>query len=197
MFSFFRLSCQRCSFPRRSTPKESRASQQALIRDVPPRVVVFVCLSLKPNNNNNNNSRRCGRIIAQTGRTRSKPHILTDIPDASASVDTTVVFPGFGTDLRFPAAEDVVALLGIRNVGDSNIELQAIAGSVNAPQAFHYFVANFSKYEFNNNFGEEEEEEFAAFNPKIGSEKLSMKRLARAGKQARRRMCTRVKNNRW
>ena len=111
----------------------------------------------------------------------SKPHILTDIPDASASVDTTVVFPGFGTDLRFPAAEDVVALLGIRNVGDSNIELQTIAGSVNAPQAFHYFVANFSKYEFNN--GEEsKEEEFAAFNPKIGSEKLSMKRLGASGK---------------
>ena len=34
-----------------------------------------------------------------------------------------------------------------------------IAGSVNATKLFHYFVANFSKYEFNNNFGEEEEEE--------------------------------------
>ena len=111
----------------------------------------------------------------------SKPHILTNIPDASASVDTTVVFPGFGTDLRFPVAEDVVALLGIRNVGDSNIELQTIAGSVNAPQAFHYFVANFSKYEFNGEESEEEEE-FAAFNPKIGSEKLSMKRLGASGK---------------
>ena len=107
----------------------------------------------------------------------SSKHILTDIPDASASVDTTVVFPGFGTDLQFPAAEDITALLGIRNVGDSTIELQAIAGSVNAPQAFHYFVANFSKYEFSMN-DDEEEEQFASFNPKIGSEKLATKRRA-------------------
>ena len=106
-------------------------------------------------------------------------HILTDIPDASASVDTTVVFPGFGTDLRFPAAEDITALLGVRNVGDSTIELQAIAGSVNAPQAFQYFVANFSKYEFNGE--DEEDEEFAPFNPRIGSEKLATKRGAKKG----------------
>lgn len=106
-------------------------------------------------------------------------HILTDIPDASASVDTTVVFPGFGTDLQFPAAEDITALLGVRNVGDSTIELQAIAGSVNAPQAFQYFVANFSKYEFNGE--DEEDEEFAPFNPRIGSEKLATKRGAKKG----------------
>ena len=127
-------------------------------------------------------------------------HILTDIPDASASVDTTVVFPGFGTDLQFPAAEDITALLGIRNVGDSTIELQAIAGSVNAPQAFHYFVANFSKYEFSMN-DDEEEEQFASFNPKIGSEKLATKRASgkcrRRENRARRRICTRVKSSRW
>tara|TARA_B100000073_G_scaffold54316_4_gene40113 strand:- start:2124 stop:2882 length:759 start_codon:yes stop_codon:yes gene_type:complete len=63
--------CQRCSFPRRSTPK---GPKPCVPTSADPRRTTSrrrLCVSLlKPNNNNNNNnnSRRCGRIIIARNR---------------------------------------------------------------------------------------------------------------------------------
>jgi hypothetical protein len=111
-------------------------------------IVIVACLLLAV---------RCDESASSSGTSSSSPkkataqqHILTNIPDASASVDTTVTFPGLKDPqrLHFRAGEKITALLGLRNVGDSQIELQAVCGSMNAPQAFHFHVSNFTKYTF-------------------------------------------------
>lgn len=70
-------------------------------------------------------------------------YILTDIPAANPDVETAVVFPGY-EDHAFPGGENVKVLVGLRNTGNDDVNVTHIAGSLNVPSNFNFYVSNFT-----------------------------------------------------
>jgi hypothetical protein len=68
---------------------------------------------------------------------------LTNIPAANPDVETVVSFPDYA-DHSFPGGEKVTVLLGLRNTGNDDVNVKYIAGSLNIPANFEFYVTNFT-----------------------------------------------------
>jgi translocon-associated protein subunit alpha len=70
---------------------------------------------------------------------------LTDIPEANDDIDAVATFPK-ETDVSagFPSKHPMKILLGFRNNGDVPVKVTHIAGSLNVPQMFSFYVTNFT-----------------------------------------------------
>jgi len=79
---------------------------------------------------------------------QARRHILTDIPDSSEDVDIAHVFPDHPNAV-FPAGEKLKVLMGMRNTGDTPMNVTHLAGSINAPQQWNYYVTNFTVGQYN------------------------------------------------
>ena len=53
-------------------------------------------------------------------------HPLTNMPDASPDVVTTVTFPGLDNDDKLPIAEVIPMLIGFKNNGEKDVNVTAI-----------------------------------------------------------------------
>ena len=73
----------------------------------------------------------------------SPKDLLTDIPAANPDVEAVSAFPDY-EDHAFPGGERVKVLLGLRNTGNENVNVTHLAGSLNVPGNFNFFVTNFT-----------------------------------------------------
>jgi len=78
----------------------------------------------------------------------ARRHILTDIPDSSEDVDIAHIFPDYPSAV-FPAGERLKVIMGLRNTGESLMNVTHIAGSINAPNQWSYYITNFTVFEYN------------------------------------------------
>lgn len=70
-------------------------------------------------------------------------HLLTDIPAANPDVEVVAAFPDY-PDHEFPGGEKIKVLLGLRNTGNDDVNVTYIAGSLNVPNNFGFYVRNFT-----------------------------------------------------
>ena len=75
-------------------------------------------------------------------------HILTDIPEANDDIDTVTIFPDYPAGGSLHSGEPLKVLLGFRNNGESPMNVSHIAGSVNAPMQYSFYVMNFTVAEY-------------------------------------------------
>ena len=73
----------------------------------------------------------------------SPKQLLTDIPAANPDVEVVSAFPDHA-DQAFPGGERVRVLLGLRNAGNEDVKLTHLAGSLNVPRNFAFYVTNFT-----------------------------------------------------
>jgi translocon-associated protein subunit alpha len=77
----------------------------------------------------------------------SPKYLLTDIPAANPDVESVVAFPDHA-DRAFPGGERVKVLLGLRNTGNDAVNVTHLAGSLNVPNNFNFYVTNFTVSSF-------------------------------------------------
>lgn len=85
-----------------------------------------------------------GSVLAQEDAGR----LLTDMPEASDDVIVNGYFPK-NADLKFPLGEVVDVLFGVVNEGQDRINVTAVAGSLNSPYDFNYYMQNFTEVNYN------------------------------------------------
>lgn len=73
----------------------------------------------------------------------STKYLLTDIPAPNPDVEVVSTFPDY-PDRAFPGGERVKVLLGVRNAGNDDVNVTYIAGSLNVPNNFAFYVTNFT-----------------------------------------------------
>ena len=93
-----------------------------------------------------------GRAMAQEDPGR----LLTDMPESSPDVIVNGIFPK-NADLEFPVGDVVDVLFGVVNEGQEPINVTAVAGSLNSPYDFNYYMQNFSEVNYNAIILEDEE----------------------------------------
>jgi len=83
-------------------------------------------------------------------------HYLTDMPEPSPDVICNGVFPKFD-GARLPMGEVADVIVGLVNRGQEPMNVTSIAGSINSPFDFGYYIQNFTGQQYNQLVHEDDE----------------------------------------
>ena len=103
-------------------------------------------------------------------------HPLTDMPDASQSVEVSSIFPKY-PDRRIPLNEPVTLLGGFSNQGKTTLNITTVMGSVNSPFDFSFYLLNMTKFDTSIAVPAETEHSFAytfQIHPQVSAAKFRM-----------------------
>eukprot|EP00164_Ancoracysta_twista_P000460 GFYU01000619.1.p1 GENE.GFYU01000619.1~~GFYU01000619.1.p1 ORF type:complete len:262 (+),score=106.55 GFYU01000619.1:66-788(+) len=82
-------------------------------------------------------------------------HILTDIPPPHDDLEFSFIFPDYLSN-NFQGGDNVDVVVGLYNKGEETFNITNVAGSLNAPFQFSYFIQNYTISEYDLLLGPDE-----------------------------------------